>query len=78
MFMFNRHLLCGGHSAEAAPDTDLISRANSITAEAPRCTRSFSAVRSDVDCRHVLNARRVDGDAQLIGDADFMAAQPSR
>ena len=81
MFMFNRHLqIKPGQSAAAAPElVDLISRANSITG---RSATVYSVVLGQVGRMWVADMFSSHGElmtmnAQLLGDADFLAAQES-
>ena len=81
MFMFNRHLqVKPGRSAEAAPELiDLILRANSITG---RSATVYSVVLGRFGRMWIADMFSTHGElmamnAQLVGDADFMAAQRS-
>ena len=81
MFMFNRHIqVKPGQSAEAAPEMiDLIARANSITG---RQATVYTVVLGSVGRMWVADmfsthSELMTMNAQLLGDADFMAAQRS-
>ncbi|MGA1724326.1 MAG: hypothetical protein ACO4B6_10330 [Ilumatobacteraceae bacterium] len=81
MFMFNRHIqVKPGQSAEAVPELiDLIARANSITG---RRATVYTVVLGSIGRMWVADMFSTHGElmamnAQLIGDADFMAAQRS-